>query len=209
MELSNWLVFLSIAVVATVTPGTAVFLVITHSVSAGWRKALFTVLGNITGLFLMSLCSVLGVSAILLSSTLLFTMIKVLGALYLVFMGYKLWRYGLSYKTEDIGNTRSQKRFFVQGILISLTNPKAIIFTTALFPQFLAMNSPLVPQFTVLVGTLMLCSVCCLTIYAIWGEKLLSNASGKFAKTHLISRCLGSVFIVSAMAMLISVQRRA
>lgn len=72
MLIENWLVFVSIAFVATVTPGPAVFLVISNSLSYGLKNTVITILGNISGLLVMSGLSVLGLSAVLLHSVVLF-----------------------------------------------------------------------------------------------------------------------------------------
>ncbi|TMP37077.1 LysE family translocator [Pseudoalteromonas rubra] len=205
MEIANWLAFLSIAVVATITPGPAVFLVVSHSVTAGWRQASYTIVGNVTGLFVMSLCSVLGVSAIIVSSSLLFSVVKVLGAAYLLYLGLRLWRKGLAYPNAK-NTQKSEKSYFGQGILISLTNPKAIVFTTALFPQFVMADQPLAPQFMILVSTLLICSFICLSCYAKWGEKVTNKLSDKVLSA--MSRCIGLTFIGAAAAMCLSVQRK-
>ncbi|AZZ97406.1 LysE family translocator [Pseudoalteromonas sp. R3] len=206
MEIANWLAFLSIAVAATITPGPAVFLVISHSMTAGWRQATYTILGNVTGLFVMSLCSVLGVSAIIVGSSMLFSIIKVLGAVYLLYMGIRLWRKGLVYRQAGLQQRKSDTSYFGQGIVICLTNPKAIVFTTALFPQFVTVNQPLAPQFMVLVSTLLICSFVCLSLYAKWGEEITNKLSGKILA--VISRCLGLTFMGAAAAMFLSFQRR-
>ena len=92
MDFDSWLLFASIALVATLTPGPAVLLVSTHSVSFGTRYSIATMAGNVTGLFIMSLFSVLGLSAIILHSAPIFFTVKMIGACYLIFLGIKLWR---------------------------------------------------------------------------------------------------------------------
>ena len=95
MEFDSWILFSSIALMATLTPGPAVLLVSTHSVSFGTRQSVPTMLGNISGLFIMALLSVLGLSAIILHSATIFTIVKLTGAAYLIYLGIKLWRNGM------------------------------------------------------------------------------------------------------------------
>jgi homoserine/homoserine lactone efflux protein len=204
MEIENWLLFSSIALAATVTPGPAVLLVATHSISYSPIRAIFTILGNISGLFIMSLLSVLGLGALVLCSTTTFTLIKGIGACYLIYLGVKLWRGGFG-QVSVSGNTDTLKkdtnlRLYIQGLMVALTNPKAIAFTTALFPQFINHSAPLIPQFVILVTTFMSYSFICLFFYA----KMSAGASVRARSTRLekiISRVFGTLFICSGIGL--------
>lgn len=204
MEIENWLLFSSIALVATITPGPAVLLVATHSISYSPIKAIFTILGNISGLFIMSLFSVLGLSAMVLYSTTTFMLIKAIGAFYLIYLGIKLWRNGFAQVTVS-DNTNMKKRdgnlrLFIHGLMVALSNPKAIAFTTALFPQFINHSAPLIPQFFILVTTFMSYSFICLFFYA----KMSVSAKDRTRNTRLekiISRFFGTLFICSGIGL--------
>ena len=117
--------FTSIAFMAAAIPGPAILLVSTHSLQFGVLRSLFTVAGNITGLFIMSGASVLGLSALVGYSTTAFTIIKIIGALYLLYLGIKIWRSGIQFDKikNDKGKKFSALSLYSQGILISLTNP--------------------------------------------------------------------------------------
>ncbi|WP_415887800.1 LysE family translocator [Neptuniibacter sp. QD37_6] len=205
MEISTWIAFISIALVATITPGPAILLVLSHSLKTGWKSSLYTILGNITGLFVMSSCAVLGLSALVLSSSTAFMVIKYLGAIYLVYLGIKIWRSNLSLKTSDlIEHTKPRKHsYFLQGVLVALTNPKAIVFTTALFPQFITIEADLLPQFSLLVSTFLCCSATCLISYSYWGSRLLKR-SKSLSDSHWIPRTIASTFIGTGIALAIS-----
>lgn len=168
MTMENWILFSTIALVATITPGPAVLLVATHSVSYGSTRSLFTILGNISGLFIMSFCSVLGLSMVVLHSAALFGCVKIIGAVYLIYLGVRLWRSGFSFQNGvKRKNSRAAGRItlYTQGLTVALSNPKAIVFTTALFPQFIDHQAPLAPQFALLVGSFMTYSFFCLFLY--------------------------------------------
>lgn len=197
MTLENWLAFCSIAFIAAAVPGQAILLVTTHCLQYGFTRALLTVAGNVTGLFIMSGCSVLGLSALVLISSEAFTLVKMIGALYLLYMGVKLWRHGVSLVTDA---TQQQQTFnpwqlYRQGVLISLTNPKAIIFTSALFPQFVDVEVALMPQFLLLVITLMACSVICLSVYSLLSQWLKHRANASKTNNKSLGRLFGSSFI--------------
>ncbi|MEE4243574.1 MAG: LysE family translocator [Desulfopila sp.] len=205
MNFENWLLFSSIALVATVTPGPAVLLVATHTMAYGSRRVVFTILGNISGLFVMSLFSVLGLGALVLYSSTTFTLIKGLGALYLIYLGFKLWRNGFSSQVVQAGTItphfdKSRKAMYSQGLMVALSNPKAIAFTTALFPHFIDHHAPLYPQFTILVITFMGYSFLCLSFYAhISATTHRSVKNSRLEK--VVSRLFASLFIGSGIAL--------
>ncbi len=183
--------FCSIALLATATPGPAALLVSINSLSFGFKKSLVTVLGNVTGLFIMSTFSVLGLSAVVLHSTVAFTVIKIFGAAYLVYLGLKLWINGIG--SIEIGSTKlsrgSSLSLYKQGVLVALTNPKAVIFTTALFPQFIVADDPLMFQFSILVFSFMLLSFICLSFYALIAQRAKART-----KNTRVQKLLGKIF---------------
>ena len=137
MNYDSWLLFTSIALMATITPGPAILLVSTHSVTFGTKYSVVTMIGNISGLFILSLLSVLGLSAIILHSAPIFFTVKLVGAGYLVFLGLKLWKNGFgleAIQTAENGNEQRRPsivKLYGNGLLVALSNPKAIAFTTA------------------------------------------------------------------------------
>ncbi|WP_299941923.1 LysE family translocator [uncultured Microbulbifer sp.] len=196
MQFESWLAFCSIALLATATPGPAALLVSVNSLSVGFKKSLVTVLGNISGLFIMSGFSVLGLSVVVLHSAIAFTAVKILGAMYLIYMGFKLWRNGIGKLEGSISQNAKVSIFglYAQGIFVALTNPKAIVFITALFPQFISGSEPLLPQFTFLVFSFMFLSFICLSTYSLLAQ------SARFSANRVVSgkvpgRIFGSTFI--------------
>ena len=177
LDFDSWLLLASIALVACLTPGPAVLLVTTHSVKFGTKHSIATMLGNIPGLFFMSLFSVLGLSAIILHSAPIFITVKLVGACYLIFLGVKLWRKGLGLNaTRTAGKSMVARRpnnmkLYIYGLLVALTNPKAIAFTTALFPQFVQPDRAIVSQFTILILTFMFLSLLCLLGFGVMAER--------------------------------------
>lgn len=201
MELQSWLLFSSIALVATITPGPAVLLVAANTMEHGVRPTVFTILGNISGLFLLSLLSVMGLGALLLYSAIAFTAIKTAGAIYLIYLGVRLWRSGFSRVSEKNVFRRDKKparrlKMYAQGVIIALSNPKAIAFTTALFPQFITRELPLVPQFSLLVLTFMSYSFICLFVYSYCSART-KVGMGNSRLGKIVSRFFASLFIGS------------
>ncbi|MCP4077832.1 MAG: LysE family translocator [Gammaproteobacteria bacterium] len=212
MSPENLVIFTSIAFIATITPGPAIMLVSTNSLNYGVRKSILTILGNITGLFIMSLLSILGLSTFILYSAPVFFLVKIIGACYLIYLGIKLWMKGLNFNPEinrsnnQIDTGVSAYKLFLQGLFIALSNPKAIAFTTALFPQFIDTTLPLSYQFITLVSIFMLLSFSCLLAYAVMTSKVVHHSGGMKLQT-LIAKSFGAIFIGFGLALAATTQK--
>ena len=190
--------YLTLVLVATSTPGPAVLFIMTNSTLHGWRKASFAALGNIVGLFCLGIIAVSGLGAILNTSVIIFNVIKYAGAAYLIYLGLKL----IFQKSEDFSALKNQlvptdvssKKIFFQAFGVALGNPKAIVFLTALFPQFININEDLIPQFSILIITLMLFSFSFLMSYALLAHKAKIWLT-KPNRIKSVNRTSGSIFI--------------
>lgn len=204
MNYDSWLLFTSIALMATITPGPAILLVSTHSVTFGTKYAVATMIGNVTGLFILALLSVLGLSAIILHSVPIFFTVKLIGAGYLVFLGLKLWRDGFGLETIRVaenGETRNRPnilKLYSNGLLVALSNPKAIAFTTALFPQFIQPEQSMAQQFGILIITFMFLSFICLLGYAMMAERA-KKSSAQIRVPSVMNKVFGCAFIGSGL----------
>ena len=202
MDIQNLLLFLSIAFIATITPGPAILLATSHSLSYGLKRSVFTILGNITGLFIMSGLSVAGLSAIILGSSLLFSVVKVVGACYLIYLGIRLWRHGFAtIKNTEVATRKPVRRrkLYASGLAVALSNPKAIAFTTALFPQFITPGKPVLLQFSILVAVFMLLSFACIFGYAY----MVHTTQRKYLMSShsSLSKVFAAGFVVSGIAL--------
>ena len=202
MDITTWLLFIAVGTAAVVSPGPAILLSISNSVRFGISKVFFSSLGNISGLFLLSSAALFGLGAILKTSHNLFFIVKLIGAGYLIYLGIRQWQSKKNFFADTTlvpdGQKikfKTKKKFFLEGFLIAMTNPKAILFFTALFPQFIKTNTPLAPQFLIMTFTFMAMSFICLMSYGL----LASKAKGWFAKgsrTKWFNRTLGSIFVI-------------
>ena len=204
MELSTWLLFLSIALVAIISPGPAVLLSVTNSLTHGFTKSVFSSLGNIIGIFVVSSAAALGLGAVLQTSILLFTALKIFGAIYLIYLGISQWKSKHNIFEKPIETSKSNqgiRKSFVQGFLVAISNPKAILFFTALFPQFIDLSKHIFVQFIILTTTFMFFSFTILLIYALSAH----SAKGWFAKSNRaiwLNRISGTVFITFGLGIL-------
>ena len=130
------------------TPGPSHILMLSNSISNGFKKSIATAAGDLSANFLQMLCAAIGLASLLHEFQHAFSIIKWAGVAYLLYIGYKLIR--SQRNTIETGLVRSRKALYWQGFITSAANPKAVIFFAALFPQFISAEQPLLPQFAAL-----------------------------------------------------------
>jgi homoserine/homoserine lactone efflux protein len=194
MSVENWILFVTVCLVASMTPGPGILSVITHSVYHGTKNSIPIILGILSGLFLLSLMAVMGLGVLLESSKNLFIWLQYIGAVYLCYIGIKTFKSKTPFpeKTCTYKQRKSPINLYLQGISVSLVNPKAIGFFSALFLPFITLNGNVYSQFTVLLITLLGCSTFSLFFYSI-GAQIISPAIKKYTKAF--NKITGSCFI--------------
>jgi len=198
MTIQSWLMYLMLVIIATSTPGPAVLFIMTNSTLHGYRKSVFAAFGNIAGLFCLGIIAVTGLGSILSTSEIIFNIIKYAGAVYLIYLGFKLiFQKGIDFSTiqnQIISTEIASSKIFVQGLGIALSNPKAIVFLTALFPQFINTKEALIPQFSILIAILMIFSFSFLMSYALLAHKAKIWLT-KPDRIKTFNRTSGSIFV--------------
>ena len=136
MELHTWILFVTVAMVAIASPGPAILLAINNSVMYDMKAVALSTLGNILGLFTLSSAAMLGLGVVLKTSAVLFMLFKIFGALYLIYIGVKQFRHlSNMFDAISLNQRKSKSEYFAifrKGYLVCITNPKPIIFFTAL-----------------------------------------------------------------------------
>jgi threonine/homoserine/homoserine lactone efflux protein len=136
-----------------IVPGPSVLFVISRGVALGRRAALLTVLGNAGGVFVQELAVAAGLGAVLERSTVLFDAVRLGGAAYLVYLGVQAVRHRRELSTVlDVTTTRPPSSILREGFVVGLTNPKLVIFFTAVLPQFVDPDGGPVPLQLLLLG---------------------------------------------------------
>ena len=199
MDSHSILTFTLVAAIAIASPGPATLMAINNSLAHGQRSAIWSSLGNASGLFCLSSAAMLGLGALLASSEWLFNAVKFIGAGYLFYLGIRqlfkkgpMLPDGIQDDWKESRPTRS--KLYKAAFLTAVTNPKATMFFTALFPQFIDQSAALLPQFLLLTSIFMALSVSSLSLYA----ALASRAKGVLTRPALsrwVSRVVGSTFI--------------
>ena len=212
MQTQTLLAFTAIAGLSILSPGPAILLSLKNGASYGTRAVLWSALGNISGIFCLSSLAFLGLGAILNSSALLFAVVKIISALYLFYIGIKQL-FGKNSVLEQAasqqaGNLAPQRlKLYREAFLTAATNPKALMFFTALFPHFIDSREALAPQFFALMSIFMGLSYLVHLLYA----QLAARAMHVLVKPHMarwINRVVGTAFI-SFGVMLLNLRRQA
>ncbi len=204
MELSNWLVFAAISLATCFSPGPAVLLAVSNSVSFGPRKAIWSSAGNVIGVSLVAVTTVLGLGVLLKTSSVALAVMKALGAAYLIYLGVRQWRQrftSVASAQEVARAPMSDRQTFMQGLVVAMTNPKAFAYLTALFPQFMVSGASAVQRFALLTATYATSSVLAHLSY-IFAAKLARRWLADGATGAWVSRALGALFVGMGVFML-------
>ncbi|PQO91370.1 lysine transporter LysE [Massilia phosphatilytica] len=153
MSLATWIAFVIAGTLIAVSPGSGAILSMSHGLAYGVKKASATVLGLQLGLVLVLVIAGAGVGSLLLASGPAFTAVKIIGALYLIWLGIAQWRSKAEVSdvsTAALAAHPSFGRRVLTGFLTNATNPKGIIFMVAVLPQFISNEAPVLPQLAIL-----------------------------------------------------------
>ncbi len=159
MTLAHWLTFLVASILIAVSPGSGAVLSMSHGLSYGVRKTTGTIFGLQLGLILLLVVAGAGVGSLLIASEVAFNVVKTVGALYLIYLGFSQWRARVvvapELQTNLIHiNTPSLRKRFLLGFFTNATNPKGVVFMVAVLPQFIVKDVPLLPQLAILALTM-------------------------------------------------------
>jgi threonine/homoserine/homoserine lactone efflux protein len=143
--LDRLLTFAAVTLVVLVIPGPSVLFVIGRAVALGRRAGLATVAGNASGAYLQVTAVALGVGAIVERSVRVFTVLKLLGACYIVYLGVQAIRQRRTLALDAAIVPRSTRRIVLDGFVVGATNPKGAVFFAAVLPQFAAPAAGHVP----------------------------------------------------------------
>jgi homoserine/homoserine lactone efflux protein len=150
-----WLAYFVAAWLIALSPGSGAVLSMSHGLAYGVRQTSATIAGLQLGLAFILLVAGVGVGAVLVASATAFTVVKLLGAAYLAWLGVKQWRAPLTAAAGEgvaaAGLSAGQR--VLRGALTNATNPKGIVFMVAVLPQFIDPRRPLVPQLLILLAT--------------------------------------------------------
>ncbi|NBX20948.1 MAG: LysE family translocator [Betaproteobacteria bacterium] len=201
MSLHTWWLFVMMTFVVSATPGPNMLLIMSTSARDGMRAAIVNMAGCMTSLMLMLSLSAAGLGALLQAFPAVFEALRLLGAAYLAYLGVQCWRSPV--QDQPVGSTvpatatTGPSSFWAQyrqGVLVAASNPKAILFAAAFFPQFLNPEAAQLPQFGILLSTFAVVEVAWYFVYAASGQKL-ANYLRRATVMRAFNRLTGGVFV--------------
>ena len=173
MSLNIWIAYLLAVLILSVSPGAGAVNTMSNSIRYGVRRTVPAILGLQAGLAANVLLVGAGLGALIASSAGAFTALKWAGVVYLVYLAWQKWTDRATFELSVApGESAPVRRLFLQAALVNLTNPKAIVFMAALFPQFLDPARPQGLQFLVLGATLVAVDTLVMSGYAAFASVL-------------------------------------
>jgi len=187
--------FLLMATATVLSPGPGVVMTLTNSLRYGVRGTFGGILGIAFGALVVAAISATSVGVVLATSAVAFTVLKFIGAAYLIYLGIRAWRAPAFKFAEQTTHEASFGKRFLEGISLQLTNPKAIFFFLSVFPQFIDPSMHYAAQFSALVLTYSALVVVIHCAYAFSARRaknwLTSDKGGR-----AVSKVAGATFVL-------------
>jgi homoserine/homoserine lactone efflux protein len=195
MTFKTWLLFLVMETALSLSPGPAVFYVVSQGVRGALRRSAPAAAGIISANAIYFTLSATSLGALIAASARFFTIAKWVGAAYLIYLGIKALRSAASSHAVALGATGAaepgdRRRVYLGALTLQLANPKALLFFLALLPQFIDPAQAVVPQMLILALTSMLPEFCILLGYG-WLAHRALRASSRFGVSRGMNRWLG------------------
>ncbi len=214
MSVSVFFLFFFSTFILSATPGPNMLLAFQYGLNHGVRQTLWVLAGLSFGLFILLVSALLGIDIISRKLPWLLTVMKVVGSMYLMYLGIQSWRHAAenvqfakSSESQSVqiqsksNGIRTAGQRFRQGMWVSLSNPKAILFFAAFFPKFINFSAPLWPQYVWLTLGFFISETTWQIVYTLGGTKL-SGWLGQGSRLLWLNRICGLIFIAIAVALL-------
>ena len=197
MSLATWITFFLACWAISLSPGPGAIAAMSAGLNYGFRRGYFMVFGLILGICTLVGIVVAGLGAIIAASNTAFTVLKLLGAAYLVWIGISQWRASdrpLVAATD--APVRSRKQLMLRGWAINATNPKGAVFMAAVVPNFIDLSHPLIPQYLIIMASLCTTDLVVMAGYVALASRVL-RALNEPHHVRLMNRCFGGLFVVA------------
>lgn len=200
----NFEVFLVAAILLNLTPGTDTMYIVSRSIAQGRAAGIYSALGITGGIMIHTFLAAFGLSLILVQSALVFNTIKIIGALYLAYLGFQMIRAKKSENEQQTLANESNKKIFLQGLITNVTNPKVALFFLAFLPQFIQTGSDGVNPipFLILGLTFTLTGGTWCIITAFFASMATTKLRGNAKVAVVLNKLTGIVFIAMGLKLL-------
>ena len=196
MSWSVWFTLVFAAVLISLTPGAGAINTMANSIGAGWARSIWGILGQQLALLVHVAVVAAGVGVLVAESPLLFNIIRYAGAAYLVFLGVRQLRARPKAVDDDASADLAQPwAMFRQGVLVNLTNPKAVVFFLAFTPQFIRPDRPLATQYAILAATVVVVDVLVMWFVFAVAARGLRRLTASESGQRRLNRIFGGLFV--------------
>ena len=208
MALNQWLTFFAAAWAISLSIGPGAVAAMGAGLSHGFRRGYFMTFGLVLGVLSQLLIVSLGLGALIVTSSLAFSVVKWAGVAYLLWLGLAQWRApGLPLAAQPEGSVAVTRRQLVlRGWAVNAVNPKGTVFMLAVVPQFLDLARPLLPQYAVIAATLVFTDLVVMALYTLMAARVL-RALRSSAQVRWMNRVFGGLLM--GMAALLATFKRA
>ncbi|WP_242236700.1 LysE family translocator [Bacillus cereus group sp. BfR-BA-01316] len=191
----NYEVFLLTGILLNLIPGADTMYIVGRSISQGRKAGVYSVFGIITGSLVHTLLVAFGLSIILTKSIVLFNTIKVIGVIYLVYLGIKMILDKTNVAFQASSNKLNIKKIYLQGLLTSLTNPKVSLFFIAFLPQFIDTKASGPMPFIILGLTFTVTGLLWCLFVAYFSSYVTKKLRGNQKVGMILNKVTGMIFI--------------
>lgn len=193
--MTPFLAFLFAAIVLAVTPGPGIAYVVARTVSGGRSEGIASCVGTAFGGMVHVLAAAFGLSAVLAQSALAFSVVKYLGAAYLIYMGVRLLLTKATASAQPEVRATGMWRALRDGALVEAMNVKTAIFFLAFLPQFVVASEPLVPQLLLMGSVCVLLNTLVDVVAVFAADRLLKSSTARAAREKMLTRASGVTMI--------------
>ncbi|PCM41405.1 homoserine lactone transporter [Mammaliicoccus sciuri] len=196
-DIVSFQLFLITVLIICITPGIDMMFILNRSISQGRDAGIYSALGVSVGAVVHTILSGLGLSVILQTSVVLFTIIKVVGAVYLIYLGIQMFISKQSSISIKKIVYQSRRKLFVQGVITNVTNPKVALFFISFIPQFISVDNQYGPiPFLILGSIFAVMGAITSFIIAIFSSSLTTKLRDNIVAEKIINKISGAVFVI-------------
>lgn len=187
----TYLAFVAAAILLALFPGPNMALIVANSVRHGPRAGLLTLAGTTSAIAIQLLLVGVGLATLLATVGMWFEIVRWCGAVYLVWIGVAAWRAPAPRFCADAVRPNA-RALYLRGLLVSLTNPKLLLFFGAFFPQFIDRAAPVLPQVVLLSATFVVIAACIDSLWALLAGRMRRLI---LARGRLLNRISGGLLM--------------
>lgn len=201
MDIQTFLIFATTTAVLIISPGPSAILMASQGAGNGLRRTMFGVFGITCATVIYFALSATGIASLIVASHTLFQIIKWAGVAYLIYLGCTaIFSKSGGFVVQSETQTRRARALFAHGFLIEFSNPKALLYFSAILPQFLDVTRPIAPQFLIMWVTAFVLQCAIYSAYAYLGERLIKGGVKSWV-VNAINKIAGGALIFAGLKM--------